>query len=95
MKDVLTRIQSKTEEDPQTGCWNYTGKSTAGTGVKTIWFEGRAIPVHRVAYEQRSGPVPSGRLVIRTCGNLSCWNPEHLLIGSAKERAEYIKENKK
>src|SRR3990172_2736054 len=72
----LTRIVSTIHDD---SCWIWPG----GHGYTNNCYAVLSIPqvgtgkAHRVAYELRYGPVPSGLEVEHTCENSRCWNPDH------------------
>jgi len=58
-------------------------KSKSGYGKTT--YEGRDRYVHNVAWEVFRGPIPEGLHVLHDCpagDNPSCWNPEHLWLGT-------------
>lgn len=45
----------------------------------------RVLMLHRVSYENYYGEIPNGSVVMHSCDNPSCINPEHLSIGSTKD----------
>ena len=49
-------------------------------GVIVVNGLGRA--VHRMAWEVAHGPIPDGLIVMHTCDNPPCCNPEHLKLGT-------------
>lgn len=75
-------------------CWEYPGaRDPDGYGVVSAQSDGsgrkqKQLRVARVAYERRHGPVPPGKLVMHTCDNPPCWNPDHLKVGSVLENNE-------
>lgn len=63
------------------GCWEWQGKKNdQGYGLfslKSVWYL-----AHRIAYEDRVGPIPEGLVLDhvkeRGCTSRSCVNPSHL-----------------
>src|SRR5262245_13646810 len=78
------RLLSYVAEDPQTGCWNWTGYCTR-TGYGRIKVGQRSLLAARVAYEQFTGPIPQGLTVDHLCRNTGCVNPGHLECVDAAE----------
>lgn len=59
-------------------CWEWAGGSSKGYGHSRI--EGKAIRVHRYAWEQKNGPIPEGMVTDHRCRNRACCNPDHLRL---------------
>ena len=78
---------SKIVLDDVTGCRNWTGPvNDMGYGVTTA--RGIFVFAHRLAYQLASGsPIPHGLIIMHTCNNRMCCNPEHLKIGTKKENS--------
>lgn len=78
LRDHIRQRISIEDRGHSTPCWIWqSGINNAGyaTGRPSGWRHG---VMHRMAYEEYTGPIPSGCVVDHLCSVRACVNPDHL-----------------
>ena len=76
--NVLERIERHAGELRDDECWttDYTPNPQGGIQVR-VTADQPKVYLHRIAWEAHNAePVPDGMLVLHTCNNPQCFNPE-------------------
>jgi hypothetical protein len=82
---LLQRLLNKIEINNTTNCWEYQGgKNNLGYGM--IRDDKKMRTAHRVSYEEHSQTkIPSHLVVMHSCDNPCCVNPQHLSLGTRSD----------
>lgn len=81
---TIALLKSKCKVDPKSGCWNFVGDPSQR--YPRIGHDGVCTKAHVAAFVLKSGRWPRrGRLVMHSCDNTRCANPEHVSEGTPKQ----------
>lgn len=78
------QVRLKKYEVAPDGCWNWTGKQNED-GYGTIRVSGKYTRAHRAMYFMLNPCADPSLVVMHTCDNPRCINPDHLILGTQKE----------
>jgi hypothetical protein len=89
-EDVFMARVEKTDS-----CWVWQG-SRNGYGYGVMMLPGgKMVRAHRYSYERFKGPIPNGMVIMHSCDNPPCVNPDHLNVGTkADNNADTAKKNR-
>lgn len=77
--------------EPNTGCWLWF-KATDGHGYGQLRNPGsgpgRNVLAHRVSFEISNGSIPAGMVIMHSCDQPLCVNPDHLRLGTMKDNSQ-------
>lgn len=83
-----------------TGCLEWTGpRNNGGYGVITYWdsamHKRRSMGAHRMAHLLHSPGIAITDIVMHTCDNPACCNPEHLVHGEPSSTRKFAPRQRK
>jgi hypothetical protein len=79
-------------------CWIWVGnRRPNGYGIIQQGGKGSStLSAHRLSYEMHKGLIPDGLVVMHSCDNPACVNPDHLTVGTYKQNtADMIAKGRK
>ncbi len=85
--EISRRLSENLVEDADTGCWNWIGSVFKSSGRPSLNLGCRRHLAYRLIYVIEKG-VLGKLLVLHTCDNPTCLNPEHLVAGTSKDNTD-------
>ena len=90
--NIIERIERHANELRDGECWTTDYVPNPRSGYVDVGAEapdrGKR-RLHRGVWEAHNAePIPEGMVILHTCDNPACMNPEHLVLGSQQENVE-------
>jgi len=83
------RFWTKVNRDAPNDCWEWTAnKNNHGYGMFSLGAVVGKKLAHRLSFEDAKGPIPIGGLILHSCDNPACVNPDHLRVGTHKDNTQ-------
>ncbi len=86
MKTATERLLAKATIDSQTGC--IVWEKTTRDGYGLIWYRGKAVSAHRLAWQLSNGDIPMSMRVLHKCDNRACIRSDHLFLGTQRDNIQ-------
>ena len=84
---IEERFWDKVDKRGPDECWKWKGdRFNKRYGRYT--FNGLRQGTHRVAWQIENGEIPTDQLVLHTCDNPPCCNPNHLFLGTQDDNVQ-------
>lgn len=86
LKNVIESFEEKVIK--KEGCWGWKGHigSHGYACLSSAYL--KTSRAHRISYIIHKGKIPEGLLVLHSCHNKFCTNPNHLRVGTQKENVK-------
>ena len=87
--ETLERFWGKVKILAPDECWDWQAfKDKPPNHYGRLSFQGKLYTAHRFAYMITHGEIPEGLVVMHSCDNPPCVNPEHLSLGTRQDNID-------
>ena len=81
------KFYSKVSKPNIDGCKNWEGAINSH-GYGNVWYNGKVLGAHVVAYILENGEIPKEKWVLHKCDNKRCVNIDHLFLGTRQDNID-------
>jgi hypothetical protein len=81
---LAAKLEHYSIPEPNSGCLLWTGQLD-DDGYGSLWWDGRMQGAHRLALEEKIGPLPDGVQALHKCDLRCCIADAHLFPGTQAE----------
>lgn len=86
-KTTKMRFEEKYMAVTESGCWVWLA-AVNSSGYGNLFYKGRNMGAHRVAWLLFKGEISDGQHVLHRCDTPPCVNPSHLFLGSHQDNMQ-------
>lgn len=88
-KSRIERFEERYIPEPNSGCWLWLGPMNPSNGYGRFYLnEKEVVYAHNFSFKHHKGKIPKGLMLRHTCDIKLCVNPDHVILGTAKQNSQ-------
>ena len=87
-KIIIPNLKEITYYVDKKGCWICSSHKCGSHGYPMIKRDGKLTTINRFVWQDNNGAIPAKMVIMHTCDNRLCINPNHLVLGTPKDNTQ-------